>query len=226
MLAMGLNREELFYVRKAIFTGTILVAAIGAALAIGIPAASAAPSFPSNVCIPSSSGNATQCWNDWHGNLIQGSPAVRFYHYGNSGGYNAIDITNLGTINTNGGWQPFTIGSELNSRYNGDMVLKFAWWRNGKASDTCIAGYGANQNSVNATCNPTSGADVLWFVYTSYSDLVSVGASNGLYSVTHTVNQPVWMGSNGKGNIGNGDNVYLTKTQANNLPYNLYSDGG
>jgi hypothetical protein len=210
-----------------IFTGAILASAVSAALAIGIPAASAAvPSYPDNVCIPNSSGDASQCWNDWLANLTLGSPAVKFYHYGNSGGNNAIDVQYVGQIDSSGSFQPFSDGSGLNDRYNTNNVYKFAWWRNGQASNVCIAGYGANQNAVNASCTPSSGADVDYFVWTKYSDLVSVGASNALYGVTGKSNQPVWAGSNGAGNIGNGDNVFLTTTQSNNLPYYFYSDGG
>jgi hypothetical protein len=164
--------------------------------------------------------------NDWTGNLTPGLPNVRFWHYGNSGGFNAIDVQYVNTIERPGGFQPFSNGSNLNATYNGDNVYKFAWWRNGGPSNTCIAGYGANQNSVNATCNPSSGQEVLWFVWTKFSALVSVGASNARYAITHTANQQVWIGSNGKGNIANGDNVYLTTNQANNLPWFFYTDGG
>jgi hypothetical protein len=213
--------------RKVILSGVILASAVSAALAIGIPAASAAtPSFPDNVCIPNSSGDASQCWNDWDGNLTAGSPAVRFYHYGNSGGYNAIDVQYVGQINTSSTFQPFSDGSDLNDRYNKDNVYKFAWWRDNEASDICVAGYGANQNAVNAGCNLSSGEDVDYFVWTSYSDLVSVGASNALFNLTRQADQPVWAGSNGKGNVGNGDNVFLTTTQDNNLPYYFYNNGG
>jgi len=212
--------------RRAALTGAILMSATGAALGIGIPAASA-QSFPDNVCIPQGgTGNPTQCMNDWYGNLNQGAQAVRFYHYGNSGGYNAIDVQYVGTIDTSGSFQPFLNGSDLNARYNNDNVYRLVWWRNGGPTNTCIAGYGYNQNSFNEACNTSSGQNQTWFVWTTYSDLVSVGASNLHYYITHTANQPVWMGSNGKGNIGNGDNVYLTTTQANNLPYYFYNNGG
>jgi hypothetical protein len=213
-------------VRRAILTGTVLVSAIGVALGTGITAASA-QSFPDNICIPQGgTGNATQCMNDWNGNLTQGAQAVRFYHYGNSGGFNAIDVQYVGTIDTSGSFQPFDNGSGLNTRYNGRPVYKFAWWRNGGPTNTCIAGYSYNANSFNEACNVSSGQNQLWFAYTSYSDLVSVGSSNLHYFITHTANQPVWMGSNGYGNIGNGDNVYLTTTQNNNLPWYFYGDGG
>ncbi len=164
--------------------------------------------------------------NDWYGNLTPGAAAVRFFHYGNSGGNNAIDVQYVGTIDTSGSFQPFSDGSDLNDRYNGDNVYKFAWWRNGEASDTCIAGYGNNANSVNAGCNLTGNEDVLWFAWSSESFLVSVGASNALYSVTRTADQPVWMGSNGQGNTGNGKNVYLSDSQANSLRWYFYENAG
>jgi hypothetical protein len=212
-------------VRRAILAGAILVSAIGVALGTGVTAASA-QSFPSNVCIPQGGpgGHPTQCINDWNGNLIVPDSATRYYHYGNSGGYNAIDIESLGTIDTSGSFQPFSDGSGLNTRYNGRPVYEFEWWRNGKATGICIAGYTPNADPYNDYCN-NSGYSIA-YVFTSYSDLVSVGASNTLYGETHKANQPVWLGPNGKGNIANGDSVYLTTTQANILPWDFYGDGG
>jgi hypothetical protein len=219
------DQEGEIQVRRAILTGAILVSAIGVALGTGIPAASA-QSFPVNVCIPSG-GHASQCMNDWNGNLTSGAAAVRFYHYGNSRGFNAIDVQYVGTIDrVNGGFQPFSNGSNLNVAYNGRPVYKFAWWRNGGPSGTCIAGYSYNANSFNEGCNVSSGQNQLWFVMSSYGALISVGSSNLRYLVTGTPNNQVWIGSNGKGNIGNGDNVYLTTIQNNNLPWDFFTDGG
>jgi len=182
---------------------------------------------PVNVCIPQlTTGNPTQCMNDWNGTLANG-PVFRFYHYGNSNGFNAVYVLNVGTIRqVSGGFQPFTDGSGLNARYNGNNVYEFEWSRNGTSQNACIAGYGPNANSVNAPCDITGSHTVLWFVLTDYNGYVSVGASNALYGRTHTANQPVWVGSNGKGNISNGDNVYLTTTQGNELAWASYFDGG
>lgn len=213
--------------RKAILAGAILVSAIGVALGTGVTAASAQGSFPDNVCLPQGGpgGKPTQCINDWNGNLIVPDSAARFYHYGNSGGYNAIDVVSLGSIDrTTNGFQPFSDGSGLNVRYNGRPVYELEWWRNGKATGICIAGYYPNADPYNDYCN-NSGLSVA-YVFTEDSALVSVGASNTLYGETHTADQPVWVGSNGKGNIGNGDNVFLTSTQNYNLPWDFYSDGG
>jgi hypothetical protein len=218
------RQKEEFQVRRAILAGAIFVSAIGVALGTGVTPASAQGSFPDNVCIPQGS-SPTQCINDWDGNLDYGAAAARFYHYGNSGGYNAIDVLALQPINqTNGGFQPFTDGSGLNARYNGRPVYEFEWWRNGKDTGVCIAGTSYNADAYNEQCND-GGYSVL-FVYSSSSGLISVNASNALYANTKTANQPVWLGSNGKGNIGTGDNVYLTTTQSNNLPWGFFTDGG
>jgi hypothetical protein len=216
--------------RRAILAGAILVSAIGVAPGTGITAASAqnaSPSlarahaaFPINICLPPK----TQCMNDWNGNLDLGAEPVRFFHYGNSGGNNAIVAQLIGTINTNGGFEPFTNGSNLNARYNSRPVYEFEWYRNGGGTGICIAGDSYNANPFNEECNSGSGS--LFYAYSSYSFLISVGGSNVLYANTHVANQPVWMGSNGKGNISNGDPVYLTTTQANGLPWGFSSDGG
>lgn len=210
-------------VRRIILSGVALLSAIGVAFGTGITSVSAQASFADNVCIPSG-GHPSQCMNDWNGDLTLGASATRFYHYGNSGGHNAIEVVKLGTIDTNGGSQPFTVGSGLNARYNGSSYYQLEWSRNGNGTGVCIAGYSYNADPYNDRC--VSSGYSTGYVYTSYSDLVSIGASNTLYANTHTQNQPVWMGSNGKGNIGNGDFVFLTTTQANNLPWGFSSDGG
>jgi hypothetical protein len=210
--------------RRAILTGAIFVSAIGVVLATGITAASAQTN-PQNVCIPSSNGIATQCLNDYNGNLTAGAQAVKFFHYNNSAGQNRIDVLFAGTIERPNGWQPFSDGSNLNTTYNGDNVYKFEW-ANGSPSGICIAGYTYNAPAFNESCNITNDQNQLWFVLTKFGALVSVGSSNARYLLTGAPNSPVWLGSNGKGNIGNGDPVYLTATQANNLPWGFFVDGG
>jgi hypothetical protein len=164
--------------------------------------------------------------NDWYGNLTSGAQAVRFYHYGNSSGYNAIQALHVGTINTSGSFQPFADGSGLNTRYNGRSVWALEWVRdtNGVLTDTqiCIGG-----NDVGYPYNEgcSTGSHTLYYCYSSYSDLISVGASNEVYESTRTPNQPVWMGSYGYGNTGNGAPVYLTAVQNDNLPWGFYTDG-
>lgn len=211
--------------RKAILTGAILVSAIGVVLGTGV-AAVAAPSYPLNVCIPQGgTGKATQCINNWDGNLALDATAVAFYHYGNSRGYNEIDVLVVGTITRPGTFQPFANGSNLNATYNGDQVLEFQWWRAGRDSGVCIGGAGYNEDAYNESCNKPA-QDELWFVWTKYSGLVSVAGSNARFYVTGTPNQPVWLGAAGNAKIANGDNVYLTTIQSNNLPFHLYGDGG
>ena len=161
--------------------------------------------------------------NDWDGNLTTYAQAVRFYHYGNSGGNNRIFVTQIGTINgcgTSGGFQPFAKGSGLNCRYNGRPVYQLQWGKNGR-SGVCIAGDDTSQNAFNFPCNGGPGT---WFAYSSSSFLVGVGASNVRYDDTDESNVPVWLGdSTGDGN---GAHVYLTDVQSFSLPFGFSGDGG
>ena len=176
--------------------------------------------FPVNVCVlPAES----QCMNDWGGNLGTYVQAVRFYHYGNSGGNNRIYLTNLGTINgcgTSGGFQPFANGSGLNCRYNGRPVYQLQWGKNGR-SGVCIAGDDISQNAFNFPCNGGPGT---WFVYSSSRYLVGVGASNVRYDDTFESNAPVWLGD--VTGDGNGAHVYLTDSQSLSLTFGFSGDGG
>src|SRR5579859_5547779 len=171
--------------RRLILTGAVFASAICVAIGTGIPAAYAQRTHPSptpavtqfsdNVCIPPK----TQCMNDWNGNLSIGAQAVRFYHYGNSGGNNSILVTLIGTITRPGGFQPFANGSGLNADLNGRPVYQLQWWRNGKPTAVCIAGLDPNTNAFNDPCSG-SGSSV-WFAWSSYGALISVGASNVYY---------------------------------------------
>jgi hypothetical protein len=162
--------------------------------------------------------------NDWDGNLTQFAQAVRFYHYGNSGGNNRIYVTQIGTINgcgTSGGFQPFANGSGLNCRYNGRPVYQLQWGKNGR-SGVCIAGDNSAQNAFNDQCNV---GPITWFAYSSYSFLIGVGASNVLFEEDGFVpNSPVWLGD--LSGDGNGAHVYLTAVQSFGLPWGFTGDGG
>ena len=159
--------------------------------------------------------------NDWGGNLTTYAQAVRFYHYGNSGGNNRIFVTQIGTIHrVTGGFQPFANGSGLNVRYDGRPVYQLQWGKNGR-SGVCIAGDDTSQNAFNFPCNGGPGT---WFAYSSSSFLVGVGASNVRYDDTDESNVPVWLGdSTGDGN---GAHVYLTDVQSFSLPFGFSGDGG
>ena len=181
-------------------------------------AAAAAP--PVNVCVlPAES----QCMNDWDGNLSTYAQAVRFYHYGHSGGNNRIYLANLGTINgcgTSGGFQPFANGSGLNCRYDGRPVYQLEWGKYAR-SGVCIAGDDISQNAFNFPCDGGPGT---WFVYSSSRYLVGVGASNVRYDDTDEPNVPVWLGdSTGDGN---GAHVYLTDAQSLSLTFGFPGDAG
>jgi hypothetical protein len=168
----------------------------------------------------------TPCINDWNGDLTVPTQAARFFHYGNSGGNNRILVTLIGTISgcgTSGGFQPFADGSDLNCRYNDRPVYQLQWAKNGP-SGICIAGEGEDENAFNDGCARAGAA--VWFAYSSYSDLISVGASNVYYDEVGEPNSPVWLGSDGIGNTGNGVHVYLTPVQNYNLPWGFNTDGG
>jgi len=181
-------------------------------------AAAAAP--PVNVCVlPAES----QCMNDWDGNLGTYVQAVRFYHYGNSGGNNRILVIYINTISgcgTSGGFQPFANGSGLNCRYNGRPVYHLQWAKNGP-SGVCIASDDTSQYAFNFPCNGGPGT---WFVYSSSSYLVGVGASNVLYDDTLEPNAPVWLGD--VTGDGNGAHVYSTSAQSLSLTFGFNNDGG
>jgi len=176
--------------------------------------------FPVNVCVlPAKS----QCMNDWDGNLGTYVQAVRFYHYGNSGGNNRILVIYINTISgcgTSGGFQPFANGSGLNCRYNGRPVYHLQWAKNGP-SGVCIASDDTSQYAFNFPCNGGPGT---WFVYSSSSYLVGVGASNVLYDDTLEPNAPVWLGD--VTGDGNGAHVYSTSAQSLSLTFGFNSDGG
>jgi hypothetical protein len=206
---------------------TLLAAAslaLGAALvgsqAAGSPAAAAAHTV--NVCVMPA-GLGSQCMNDWDGNLSTYAQAVRFYHYGNSGGNNSIYLNSHGTIHgcgTSGGFQPFANGSGLNCRYDGRPVYQLEWGRVGR-SGVCIAGDDISQNAFNFPCNGGPGT---WFVYSSSRYLVGVGASNVRYDDTDEPNVPVWLGD--VTGDGNGAHVYLTDAQSLSLTFGFPGDAG
>lgn len=219
--------------RRAILTGAILVSALGVALGTGIPAAHAQrvhrsparrATFPVNVCVLPAK---TPCMNDWNGDLNLGSQAARFYHYGNSGGNNRILVTYVNTISgcgTSGGFQPFTDGAGLNCDYNGRPVYRLQWAKNGP-SGVCIAGYDYSDWPINDECSAGAG---VWFVYSKYSALISVGGSNAYYADSHhSPHHPVWVGTfNGTKPPINGQHLYLTTIQSWNLPWGFNTDGG
>ena len=194
--------------------------ASGAAQRVHRSPTRASSTSPLNACVlPEKS----QCMNDWLGNLTQFAQAVRFYHYGNSGGNNRIYATNIGTIHgcgTSGGFQPFADGSGLNCRYNGQPVYQFQWGKNGP-SGVCIAGDNNMQYAFNEGCNE---GPATWFVISSENFLVGVGASNVLYDEEDEADVPVWLGENS--GDGNGAHVYLTAAQALSLEWGFLVDGG
>jgi len=173
-------------------------------------------------------GSPTQCINDWNGDLTIGAQAARFYHFLNPPGNNFMYFEFVHIIDTasgSGHFEPFADGSGLNTRYNGLPVYELQWERdiNGAYFDkgVCIAGDAPYALPYNEKCN--TGSSTLYYAWSSYNALISVGASNDLYEAGGGPNQPVWLGSNGEGNTGNGQDIYLTPVQNDNLAWYPYA---
>jgi hypothetical protein len=205
---------------------SFLVAVLSAITVLGIGFTTApkalAQSFPDNVCTP----GPGQCLNLWDNDQNTGAP-VKWYHYRNSGGYNNWDVQVVGTVvgdNCESDCYPFALGSELNSRYNGDDVLRFAYWNNtyyiADQSD-----YSTAIKEGNLEIAPEDGSKYQLFVWSGEGYLIAVGASNAQFAYDGTPNVPVWLGGTG-GNTGNGAQVTMSNEQSWSKPFILVSSGG
>jgi hypothetical protein len=133
-----------------------------------------AQSYPDNVC----TDGPGQCLNLWGNNQNSGA-LVKWYHYGNSGGNNDWDITVIGHVIgvncTNNCW-PFYPGSGLNARYNGNDVVKFAYWKN-KSYCADQTNYDSGTDYGNLEIQPCAGnEDYQIFVWSGYGPRLRVGS--------------------------------------------------
>lgn len=206
---------------------SFLAAILSAITVLGIGLTSApkalAQSFPDNVCTT----GPGQCLNLWDNNQNNGA-LVKWYHFGNSGGNNDWDVTYLGKVigdNCTTDCAPFTTGSGLNARYNGDYVLRFAYWKNQNyCAEQLDYGVGTESGDLEiGTCNAT--ASYQQFVWSSEGFLIAVYASNIQFAYTRTQDVPVWLGGV-NGNTGNGVQVTMSTAQTWSKPFVLSSSGG
>jgi hypothetical protein len=161
-----------------------------------------------------------RAWNNWNGTEQNGNP-VKFYQSLTTS--NADWTENLIGYVSDGGPQgigPFTDGSGLNSRYEGQPIYQFVW--------TNDLSYAVDQSSYNVGSeqgplviygyNPND--DNQWFVLSSSGYLAPVGANNAQYAVTGTTGLPVLVGD-GDGGDGNGEPVYMESIDE--LQWNIIS---
>jgi hypothetical protein len=205
-----------------------VIAAIGLVVSIGMSAVPAyarvsgsspdAGSYPSQVCIASNPG-LNQCINNWGGHVTSGNP-INYYKKGSGGGYkyNNWDVTNVGTVSTSPAW-PFEVGSGLNAKYNGDEVLTFTYQgQYANPTDYCLdsGAYSLATGNGDLKLRGCGGTAFQLYVWTKYSALVSVGASNE-GGASGTV---VWLGCRAL-NCANGQPVIASSTQDYNRPFGL-----
>jgi hypothetical protein len=199
---------------------TSVIAAAGLVVGIGVSAApaDAAGSYPSQICITSNPG-LNQCINNWGGHLAIGNP-IKYEQKGSGGGYkyNNWDVNRVGTVSPAPAW-PFTSGSGLNDRYEGDAVLEFNY-QGQYASPTgyCAdsTGYSVSTGSGQLQLRGCGGSAFQLFVLSNYSALIPVGPSDDGYAAH--ASYPVWLGC-AKLNCVNGQPVIATNVQGYNRPY-------
>ena len=156
------------------------------------------------ICKNSNAGG--RCWNNWFGGGA--GNAINYYGYNNgnvpNNGWINVEI---GTVQNNGpncgGFWPFTEGSGMNQRYQGQAVIQLQWAKNRNLS--AFANYNLNDHGgpleMEATdtgggqgnCNVNDGE---LFVPSSENYLVSVFATNAEFVAGDPSFVPEFVGGN------------------------------
>lgn len=152
-------------------------------------------------------------WNNWNGSTSPGNP-INFYQSltTNNSQWCAVEVRTV-TDGQNGQIWPFTDGSGLNTRYNGDSVWQFEWAPNQI--------YCADQDAFYApyTTGPVElksciyGSDSNQYFVQSGSDyLVPVGANNAEYAAHGTLYLPILVGDAYGQSDANGQPIYMSNS--------------
>ncbi len=208
--------------RKRTLAIVITGMALGIPAGIGLTATAAQATTPDQLCIVT----PDVCMNNWNGVEADNNP-VKYWDSGAI--YNnwyTEDEGRVVGINCGGSGQPgcypFTTGTGLNKRYNGDLV--FSWdYQGGTGEPTgyCLDGGNyADGNDTGKVWTCLKGDSYQLNVFSDESFLVNVGASNLASSVTYDT--PVWWGCNG-GNSAckQGAATYLSTSQSDSQEFQL-----
>jgi len=159
-------------------------------------------------------------WNNWNGSTSPGNP-INFYQSltANNSQWCAIPVGQV-RDGQNGEIWPFTNGSGLNTRYNGDTVFQFEWAPNQI--------YCADQGAFRAalvvgpvelqSCVINGSASNQYFVQSGSDYLAPVGANNAEYAYLGTAYLPVLVGDGSAGSDSNGQPIYMA--DADQLQWN------
>jgi hypothetical protein len=206
-----------------------LVPVLGLAVSFGGLAAPVAAHAQTFTC----SGEVETCaiyygndhaWNNWNGSTQENNP-IDFYQ--------SLSAANgewvIGEVNTvcdnepscGSRLWPFTDGSGLNARYNGDPVLDIVW--NQDMGDYCAtqdefdAGDDSGPVTLNG-CDLTSTQDE--FVLSGSYYLSPVYADNQAYAANGTSALPILVGDV-NGGTGNGDTINMNADSVGGLQWNI-----
>lgn len=167
-------------------------------------------------------------WNDWNGTVSNGA-AIKYYQSlsaENSEFDQVLDgVVCNGEPVCGGIVGPFTNGSGLNARYDGDVIYTFETSNN---TNYCVTDLGFNDVNDSGNleldqCSTTANVDEE-FVLSSTFFMASVGASNAEYAFSgSTANLPVLVGDfNGSPcSVSNGQSVTIAGGGNCQLQYSI-----
>lgn len=148
-------------------------------------------SFSVGAAICSFATSSTACINRNSGGYTSGTKVIGWHEDSDSNeNFYAVPLTSW----CNGGKVtetcPFTVGSDLNSRYDGDPIISLDTTNN-----QCVGADSSWSNAVLGGCVPDGGA----FVESNANGefLISVGVSDHWYGDTGDVNIPYWLAWDG-----------------------------
>jgi hypothetical protein len=184
--------------RKSLIMLSLIILGTGLGLSPAIPANAV---LITNLCTAATYNGNHQCLNLWEGLLANGA-TIKYYHHGGGNIQNEWAPADDGAVvgvNCGGSGQricwPFTTGSGMNAKYNGDNVYVFEY---GQSPSWCM-----DQGKYNVYTH--NGSLQLWrclnnsnqqFVWTGSDWNVDVYATNAQWARDGNQNNiPVWTSS-------------------------------
>jgi hypothetical protein len=200
--------------RKPLIMLSLIILGTGLSLSTAIPAHAV---LITNICTKVTYSGNHQCLNMWNNGIPASGAAIKYYHHGTGNPENkwapaddgAVVGVNCGQPGQRICW-PFTTGSGMNARYNGDNVYVYEY---GPDPSYCM-----DQGLYSSSSH--SGKMILWecnnratqqFVWTPSDYNVDVNATNAQWA--HDGNQnniPVW--TSNAPNPGDGVPVQMSHT--------------
>jgi hypothetical protein len=193
---------------------SLIILGTGLSLSTAIPAHAV---LITNICTAVTYNGNHQCLNLWNNNKNDGA-GIRYYHHGSGNIENqwapaddgAVVGVNCGQPGQPICW-PFTTGSGMNAKYNGDNVYVFEY---GQSPTFCMdqGAYSSSYHTGNMRLWQCLNNSNQQFVWTGSDYNVNVGATNRQWAQDGNQNNiPVWT-SNLSTNVADGKLVVMSHT--------------